>query len=459
MPARCIHENCNKCCIYNREGETKPLYCKNHKLENMINVITKKCIFENCNKCCIYNYEGETRPLYCINHKLENMIDIANRRCNVENCLKNASYNFKNVKKAKYCYEHKLENMVNVSQTLCSDVLCARTAKYNFEDNKKGMYCYKHKLDGMIYVTKKNYPKCENQNCKKIPSYNYDGKKSGMYCSEHKLPNMIDVIGLRCKFQDCTKYAIYKHIDSKSGEFCNEHKTEGMVSVFPTCFHDDCKKQPLYNYNTSKKPLYCTIHKLDYMTNVRDKRCKNEWCDTFVSKKYDGYCMYCFMHLFPDKPIARNYKTKEKAVVDYIKEQFVDIDVVSDKTIENGCSKRRPDILIDIGYHVIIVEIDENQHIGYDCSCENKRIMEVSQDLGHRPIIFIRFNPDDYKNKQEKISSCWNINKQGLCCIKKAKQNEWQQRLEKLKTEMLFWLDPENITHRTIEIVHLYYDT
>ena len=45
---------------------------------------------------------------------------------------------------------------------------------------------------------------------------------------------------------------------------------------------------------------------------------------------------------------------------------------------------------------IIIVEIDEYQHENITYSCENKRIMEISQDLGHRPIIFIRFNPDEY---------------------------------------------------------------
>jgi hypothetical protein len=103
------------------------------------------------------------------------------------------------------------------------------------------------------------------------------------------------------------------------------------------------------------------------------------------------------MHLFPDKQVSRNYKTKEKYVIDYIKEQFKDIDIIADKQIQGGCSRRRPDILIDLGHQIIIVEIDENQHINYDCYCENKRIMELSQDVGHRPIIFIRFNPDDYK--------------------------------------------------------------
>ena len=58
---------------------------------------------------------------------------------------------------------------------------------------------------------------------------------------------------------------------------------------------------------------------------------------------------------------------------------------ISDKII-NGCSKRRPDLVLDLLYQIVI--IDENQHIDYDCSCENKRIMELSQDIAHRPIIY-----------------------------------------------------------------------
>ena len=35
------------------------------------------------------------------------------------------------------------------------------------------------------------------------------------------------------------------------------------------------------------------------------------------------------------------------------------------------------------------VEIDENQHTNY--SCENKRTMEIFNDLGRRPLVMIRF--------------------------------------------------------------------
>ena len=64
--------------------------------------------------------------------------------------------------------------------------------------------------------------------------------------------------------------------------------------------------------------------------------------------------------------------------------------------INNGSSRRRPDILLDLDNQIIIIEVDENQHLYYDCSCQNKRIMELSQDVNFKNIIFIRFNPDAY---------------------------------------------------------------
>ena len=80
----------------------------------------------------------------------------------------------------------------------------------------------------------------------------------------------------------------------------------------------------------------------------------------------------------------------------YIKETYPDFDWVADKRVADGCSKRRPDLLLDLGSHIIIIEVDENKHIEYECSCENKRLMELSRDLNHRPIVFIIFNPDAY---------------------------------------------------------------
>jgi hypothetical protein len=158
-----------------------------------------------------------------------------------------------------------------------------------------------------------------------------------------------------------------------------------------------------------------------------------------------------------NKPMMRNYKTKEKNVVEYITQTFNGFTWVADKKIQDGCSRRRPDLLLDMGTHIIIVEVDENKHTDYDCSCEHKRLMELSQDLQHRPIVFIRFNPDDYINQQngELIKSCWKLNKLGIMQISKTKQNEWDARLYSLKQQIQYWID--NSTEKTIEIIELFY--
>jgi hypothetical protein len=184
--------------------------------------------------------------------------------------------------------------------------------------------------------------------------------------------------------------------------------------------------------------------------------CKNEWCETIGNPKYEGYCLICFIHMFPDKPNTKNYKTKEKDVVDRITQTFTNFTWVADKKVQDGCSRRRPDLLLDMGSYIIIVEIDENKHTDYDCSCEHKRLMELSQDLQHRPIVFIRFNPDDYTNQEGiLVKSCWKLNKLGVMTIPRNKQKEWEHRIDCLKQQIQYWID--NLTEKTIEIVELFY--
>ena len=92
--------------------------------------------------------------------------------------------------------------------------------------------------------------------------------------------------------------------------------------------------------------------------------------------------------------------------------------------------------------HVFIVEIDENKHKDYDCSCEHKRLMELSQDLQHNPIVFIRFNPDAYLNQEDAlVKSCWKLNKFSVMQIMKTKEKEWEERIECLKQEIQYWID------------------
>ena len=184
--------------------------------------------------------------------------------------------------------------------------------------------------------------------------------------------------------------------------------------------------------------------------------CKTAQCETRLIKKYNGYCLPCCIQVCPDKPVARNYKTKEKDVVDRIKESFPNLTWIADKKVQDGCSSRRPDLLLDMGSHIIIVEIDENKHTVYDCSCEHKRLMQLSQDLQHRPIVFIRFNPDSYTNQAgETVKSCWRTNGLGVMVISKTKQKEWEERNSILKQQIQYWITNPN--EKMVEIVELFY--
>ena len=290
--------------------------------------------------------------------------------------------------------------------------------------------------------------------CNKIPYYNFTGQARGIYCVTHKKDGMVNVINKTCL--ECNKIPYYNFTGQKHGIYCVTHKKDGMIDVkHKKCL--DCSKQPIFNFAGQKHGIYCVTHKKDGMVDVKNKRCHSQWCDTYGNKKYRGYCLFCFMNLFPDEKVARNYKTKERAVVDFVKSNFPEFTWVCDKKIKDGCSKRRPDMLLDLGEYVIVIEIDENQHIDYDCSCENKRLMEISRDIGHRNCVFIRFNPDDYfNNNQNKITSCWGINKNGILSVKKTKQKEWEKRLNILKETIDYWT--VNKTDKMVEVIQLFFD-
>jgi hypothetical protein len=84
--------------------------------------------------------------------------------------------------------------------------------------------------------------------------------------------------------------------------------------------------------------------------------------------------------------------------------------------------------------------------------------MELSKDVEHRPIIFIRFNPDDYIKNNIKITSCFGYNKKGIIVVKKSKTEEWKQRLNILEETINYWINPDNNTNKTIEIIQLFYN-
>ncbi len=445
----CKGNNCKKQAFYNYKEETKALYCYNCKLDGMINIISSKCIICNI-KRPNFGMQDDKKALYCSDCKLKGMIDIKNPKCIICN-NKRPTFSIFNEKKAQYCGDCKLDGMIDNHQKciICNN----KRTSYAMPNEKKAQYCGDCKLNGMINIISSKCIICNN----KVPIFGMIEDKKPQYCGDCKLDGMIDIINPKCIICN-KKQSNFEMPGAKKPQYCSRCKLDGMVDIKNTKCIGCNNKIPIFAMPGEKKRKYCGDCKLDGMIDIKNPKCNSSWCNTYGNKRYDGYCRYCFMHLFPDIPISRNYKTKEKTVIDYIKENLSYIDIITDKRIEGGCSKRRPDIIIDIGFQIIIVEIDENQHCDYDCSCENKRLMELSQDVGFRPIVFIRFNPDNYKINDKKITSCWYINKLGICQINKKKINEWNDRLKNLKETIEYWCNPEHKIDKTIEIIQLYYN-
>jgi len=304
--------------------------------------------------------------------------------------------------------------MINIISKKC--IKCnIKYPSYNYINKKTLLYCGDCKLDGMINI--KDY-KCVNCNIK-VPSFNYENEKKAIYCRDCKLTDMIN-------------------INSKKCICCNI-------------------KQSNFNYINEKTTKYCGDCKLTDMIDIKHKKCKTIHCDIIITKKYKGYCLRCFIHTFPDSKIIRDYGTREAKVTEFIKKEFNALNITYNKTIEGGCSDHRPDIFIDCLTHSLIIEVDEHQHKrgdSYSTRCEIRRVNSLFTSLADRPIIFIRFNPDSYKNKKGKlIKSCFECTEErGLPKANKT----LEARLNKLKEEIE--KNIKKIPNINITIIKLFYD-
>jgi hypothetical protein len=291
-----------------------------------------------------------------------------------------------------------------------------------------------------------------------------EGSKKGMYCREHAQPGMRDVISKRCEHDGCKKASSFNLEGTKRPMYCREHAQPGMRDVISKrCEHEGCNKHPSFNLEGSKRPMYCREHAQPGMIDVVSKRCITDWCNTIVTRtKYKGFCRLCFMRVYPDEPVSRNYKIKEMHVVTRVKERFPAVTWICDKRYDfapmDCASLRRPDMYCHLGSHVLIVEIDENQHKEYDTTCDNKRLCDLYQDFGHTPIVFVRFNPDDYKDSDgQKVSSCFGYDKYGVCRIKKSKVKELEYRLDVMFEVIERCM--RNSIQKAITQKHLFFDS
>lgn len=451
MPQYCKFKDtegnaCEKQRNYGHEGEGT-LYCKKHKKDGMIDLNSKRCIDNTDGKCikiAVYNHDTEKYGRYCLKHKKEGMVNIKATKCSFLGCETTGVYYSPTDPNKKYCAVHKKSDMIH--PRWCKFDGCKTLPSFSFP-GETPIFCKMHKKDGMYDTASKkcSYEPCEVQAC-----YNYDGLPPE-YCKEHRMQGMINVNARLC--QDCDVHASFNFPGEERCLYCTNHKKLGMIGIyFKEC--EKCIRVPVYNLPGLNEGKFCKLHKEGNMINVLVKKCKNPACVNGAwTSHYEGYCCQCFCDLFPNEGIVYNYKTKERAVMSMIKAEFQNMTPIYDKQVDSSC-KYRPDCIIYLDIHAIMIEVDEYMHNRYDDEKEEDRISQLFKAI-NKKLVIIRFNPDHYYNENgNRIPSCWGYDVQGKAVIKD--ETEWKSRLDKLREEIEYC--SKHKPTKDITTKYLYYD-
>lgn len=385
---------CTTCKEKPARFNSKAMYCRLHRGEDMVDCLEKLCDPPECWRQGTFAFNRFDKKVVCKEHRQEGMKDVKNvtRVCEFTGCEKQANYNFSDTKRAVRCKEHKELGMVDKYHDCCVHEDCFSRSVYNYENEVKGTYCVKHKKDGMMDVVS---DKCQHEECNKQACFNFAGQFNRTYCDRHKLDGMVDVKNRNCKVDGgCIGQAMYGFIGEKACR-CRLHSEKGMMK-YPNrrCDQSSCKNSAQYGFEGCF-PVYCEIHHDDEQyVNLVEQVCNS--C-RLMNILRDGLCLFC------NPASKREVLKKQNDVRDWLQANGYRV-LSCDKRIDGGvCGKERPDFVLETecGFFVVI-EVDEFQHFSYAFECENTRMINISQSLGS-PTMFIRFNPDKYtvgKSKQ-----------------------------------------------------------
>lgn len=435
----CI-KGCGTRACFGKEGTKEALYCVKHKTIDCIDVKHKFCTHPNCKKQPNYGMSKEGE-LYCKEHKLKDMVDIKHKSC--ENC--GCRPNFGYVKPAIYCgkcainfVNSERENYINIMKNKTFDEIIN-----TLENNIKNIIIQFNISDVSILLNKiamLKFPKMSNVNaeqckiddCTVRPCYNYNGEKIRLYCNRHKLDGMINITDKLCEVKGCGVGVSYAAPGSKTKTHCATHGRElnyiNNDKNHVKCYKLDinCNSDIIYG-PTGGKPYSCDYHKELNMVDLdKENKCSIINC----SEKFTGTLInnikYCKLHIpsnimdvmqnkcsicdirqnsnyICDNCKKINTKT-EYGIVREIKRNIKLKSIDNSSKMLNGCSKRRPDVYYELAKHCVVVEIDENQHKSYTELCECRRLNEITNGIGGKSVIFIRYNPDSTKNNGNEIN-------------------------------------------------------
>ena len=337
-----------------------------------------------------------------------------------------------------------------------------RSIKYKQKIKKEGKKCNTCKLVLDITNFYKNDGKCkkclkETRKCKH--------KKRRAHCKKCSPQNFCEH-GTRkedCSKGDCHGSQICEHNRRKNE--CHEGDCHGSRFCKHGQFKSrclDCGGSSLCKHGNRKE--YCLECGGSAYCKHKIKKSRCPTCGgsglcihcKYIQVKKSRYvesldkkvrcCSGCFYKFYPNDKIPRRYKLKQHYFNDKLKEKFGNDFLQYDRKINGGCSGKIPDWFLDCYTHSIIIELDEEQH--KYTSCDEKRNMELFRDLGNRPLVIIRINPDKYKIGKTKKIGCFDFDdKNNIKCL----TDEFDIRFNKLVKNLQFFIDNQPIKELTIK--------
>lgn len=227
--------------------------------------------------------------------------------------------------------------------------------------------------------------------------------------------------------------------------FCDESYREHVVASAPpigytiepieNCKVVGCNDTPSHNFS-GERAYFCESHAVPGMVNVITTKCEGRGCEAYVART--GFCAQC------DTTRPRRTRVREFQVANFLRENLEDKWTTWNKQLSNSkeCSNGGgylPDFVYDRGSHVIILEVDEHQHSAPGYSCDERRMIDCFNSCGGTPVMFIRFNPDEFKENGINVTV------------------DWSKRLEVLKLFMKEYIDHPHPAQ--IAVLRLFYDT
>ena len=238
--------------------------------------------------------------------------------------------------------------------------------------------------------------------CKiKQPAFNKIGETKALYCKDCAEPNMIDIKSRKCI--TCKKTRASYGIPGLYPTMCAKHRTENMISKpHAICKNKNCKSPAIYGI---KNPIHCEIHKKTNEINLTETFCKN--CG-LLDVCIDNLCInICSNSEKITYEMKRRKKIKELRILKILESKYgkpheYNIRVSSQC---GGKNSEEKEFGYDFNTHKLYIEVDENQHKSYCEVGEINRMKNIFMNDGGIPIIFIRYNPDNYKinGKKQKI--------------------------------------------------------